>query len=336
MNYFKTAALAATISLSGVAAHAQSEGGSYVLTTASTGGTYYPVGVALSTLVKVKLEPSQKIGMSAISSAGSGENIRLMRENEAQFGILQGLFGYYAATGTGPIAEVGPQENLRSVSMLWQNVEHFVLSSDVAPTGTLADMVALKGEGMAMGAQNSGTIGSNEMILSGFGVDINTDYELVFGGYGPSAEALQNGQVKGLSAPGGVPVGAISQLMASAGASVTLLSLTEEEMKMADSDRGLWTPYTIPAGSYPGQDTDVQTVAQPNFLATNADIPEEHVYQITKAIYENLPFLQAIHPATKVMSIESAIAGLPLPLHPGALRYYQEVGLDIPERLIAK
>ena len=102
MKHFKTAALAATIALSGVAAHAQDEGGNYVLTTASTGGTYYPVGVALSTLVKVKLEPSQKIGMSAISSAGSGENIRLLRENEAQFGILQGLFGYYAATGTGP------------------------------------------------------------------------------------------------------------------------------------------------------------------------------------------------------------------------------------------
>lgn len=336
MKHVKTAALAATIALSGIAAQAQDEGGNYVLTTASTGGTYYPVGVALATLVKVKLEPTQKIGMSAISSAGSGENIRLMRENEAQFGILQGLFGYYAATGTGPIAEVGPQENLRSVSMLWQNVEHFVLSSNVAPTGTLADMIALKGEAMAFGAQNSGTIGSNEMILSGFGLDINTDYELVFGGYGPAAEALQNGQVKGLSAPGGVPVGAISQLMASAGDSVTLLSLTEEEMKMADSDRGLWTPYTIPAGSYPGQDTDVQTVAQPNFLATNADIPEEHVYQITKAIYENLAFLQAIHPATELMSIENAIDGLPLPLHPGALRYYQEIGVDIPERLIAK
>lgn len=249
---------------------------------------------------------------------------------------MQGLFGYYAATGTGPIAEVGPQENLRSVSMLWQNVEHFLVSSDVATTGSLADMVALKGEAMAMGAQNSGTIGSNRTILSGFGVDIDTDYELLFGGYGPSAEALQNGQVKGIGAPGGVPVGAISQLMASAGESVTLLSLTDEEMATADSDRGLWTPYTIPAGSYPGQESDVQTVAQPNFLATNADIPEEHVYQLTKAIYENLPFLQAIHPATKVMSIESAIAGLPLPLHPGALRYYQEVGLDIPERLIAK
>ncbi|MEN8658458.1 MAG: TAXI family TRAP transporter solute-binding subunit [Marivita sp.] len=148
MKHFKTAALAATIAMSGVAAHAQDEGGSYVLTTASTGGTYYPVGVALATLVKVKLEPKAKIGMSAISSAGSGENVRLLREDEAQFGILQGLFGYYAATGTGPIAEVGPQENLRSVSMLWQNVEHFLVSSDVATTGSLADMVALKGEAM--------------------------------------------------------------------------------------------------------------------------------------------------------------------------------------------
>ncbi|HKK96622.1 MAG TPA: TAXI family TRAP transporter solute-binding subunit, partial [Marivita sp.] len=77
-------------------------------------------------------------------------------------------------------------------------------------------------------------------------------------------------------------------------------------------------------------------IAQPNFLATSADLPEEHVYQITKAMYENLPFLQAIHPATKAMSIEAAIAGLPVPLHPGAQRYYEEVGLDIPERLIAQ
>ena len=66
----------------------------YILTTASTGGTYYPVGVAIATLTKVKLEPGTGIGMSAISSAGSGENVKLLRENEAQFGILQGLFGH--------------------------------------------------------------------------------------------------------------------------------------------------------------------------------------------------------------------------------------------------
>jgi TRAP transporter TAXI family solute receptor len=334
MKHLKTAALAATIALS--AASVQAQDANYVLATASTGGTYYPVGVALATLAKVKLEPSQGIGMSAISSAGSGENVRLIREGEAQFGILQGLYGYYAATGTGPLAEVGPQENMRSVSMLWQNVEHFIISSDAATTGTMADLVALKGEGMAFGAQNSGTIGSNAAILAGFGVNIDTDYELVYGGYGPSAEALQNGQVKGVGIPAGIPVGAVSQLMASAGDSVTLLSFTEEEMAMGDGGRDLWTPFTIPAGTYPGQDADVQTIAQPNFLATSADLPEEHVYQITKAIYENLPFLQAIHPATKAMALESAIAGLPLPLHPGALKYYQEAGLTVPDRLIAK
>ncbi len=329
-----TAAVAAGLVLA--APVAQAEEASYILSTASTGGTYYPVGVALSTLIKVKLEPSQKIGMSAISSAGSGENVRLIREGEAQFAILQGLFGYYAATGTGPLEEAGPQEHLRSVTMLWQNVEQFVVAADAAPTGTIEDMVALKGEGMALGRQNSGTIGSNATILSGFGVDIENDYELVFAGYGPSAEALQNGQVKGIGTPAGVPTGAISQLMAAAGDSVTMLNFTEEQVAQADGGRGLWTPYTIPAGTYPGQDADINTIAQPNFLATHADIPEENVYQITKTIYENLPFLQAIHPATKAMAIERAIAGLPVPLHSGAVRYYQEVGIEIPDRLIAE
>jgi TRAP transporter TAXI family solute receptor len=333
MKHLKTTALAASIALSGAMAHA--EEANYVLATASTGGTYYPVGVALATLVKVKLQPTQKIGMSAISSAGSGENVRLIRENEAQFGIMQGLYGYYAASGTGPLAEVGPQEDLRSVTMLWQNVEHFVVANDVATTGTMSDLTALKGEGMALGRQNSGTIGSNKTILSGFGVDIDTDYDLVHAGYGPSAEALQNGQVKGVGIPAGVPVGAITQLLASAGDKVTLLNFTDEQMAQADGDRGLWTPFTIPAGTYPGQEADVQTIAQPNFLATSAALPEENVYELTKAIYENLPFLQAIHPATKVMAVENAIAGLPLPLHPGAARYYTEVGIDIPERLIA-
>lgn len=337
MKFTHSIALAAAIAVgasSGVVA--QDEGANYVLATASTGGTYYPVGVAIATLTKVKLEPKQKIGMAAISSAGSGENVRLIREGEAQFGIMQGLFGYYAATGTGPLEEVGPQENLRSVTMLWQNVEHFIVASDVAGDGTVGALVDLKGEAMALGRQNSGTIGSNATILGGFGVDIESDYELVFGGYGPSAEALQNGQVKGIGTPAGVPVGAVSQLMAAAGEDVTLLGFTEDQMATADGDRGLWTPYTIEAGTYPGQEEDVQTIAQPNFLATSADIPEEHVYQLTKTVYENLPFLQAIHPATKVMAVENAIAGLPLPLHPGAQRYYEEVGIEIPQRLIAE
>ncbi|MBF0277073.1 MAG: TAXI family TRAP transporter solute-binding subunit [SAR324 cluster bacterium] len=307
----------------------------YLLATASTGGTYYPVGVALSTLVKVKLQPKQKIGMSAISSAGSGENIKLLRENEVQFAILQGLFGSYAWQGTGPIKSAGPQRNLRSVTMLWQNVEHFVVNKKFSKTGTVADLIGMKGESMALGTKNSGTIGSNTVLLGNLGIDVKTDYNLVYAGYGPSADALQNGQVAGMGTPAGVPVSAVTKAMANIGDDIVVLDLTDEQVKQADGGMNLWTRYVVPAGTYPSQTKAINTIAQPNFLGVRADVDEDAVYQITKTIYENLPFLNAIHGATKAMGIEKAIAGLPMPLHPGAAKYYKEVGINVPARLLA-
>ncbi|WP_231875350.1 TAXI family TRAP transporter solute-binding subunit [Desulfuromonas sp. DDH964] len=308
----------------------------YLMATASTGGTYYPVGVALSTLVKVKLQPTQKIGMSAISSAGSGENIKLLRDNEVQFAILQGLYGVYAWKGTGPIASEGPQKNLRSVTMLWQNVEHFAVNRKFAKTGTVADMVAMKGETVSLGSKNSGTLGSNTVLLENLGVpNVETYYNLIYVGYGPSADAMQNGQAAGMSIPAGVPAGAITKAMANMGSDLAILDFTDAELAKADGGMDLWTRYVIPAGTYPGQEKDINTIAQPNFLSVRADVDEDAVYQITKTIYENLPFLNAIHSATKAMAIEKAIAGLPMPLHPGAAKYYQEVGIKIPARLLA-
>lgn len=330
----KAITAAATIAaLTGFAVPSQAQVTDYILSTASVGGTYYPVGVALATLSRVRLTPEHGFGLSAISSAGSGENVRLLRQNEAQFAILQGLFGYYAWTGTGPVEADGPQSNLRSIASLWGNVEHFVIDSRHVDTGTLADFVALEGERVGMGAQASGTLGSNITLLEGFGVDLENDFGMFYAGYGPTAEALQNRQIAGMSAPGGVPVGALSQLFASAGERVTFLDVTDEEMAVADAGRNLWTRFVIPAGSYPGVDRDVHTISQPNFLAVRDDVDEEHVYLFTKAIFENLPFLQAIHPATNEMSLESALAGLPFPLHPGSLRYFEEAGLDIPDHL---
>lgn len=309
---------------------------SYLMATASTGGTYYPVGVALSTLVKVKLQPTQKIGMSAINSAGSGENIKLLRENEVQFAILQGLYGAYAWQGSGPIAAEGPQKNLRSVTMLWQNVEHFAVLSKFAKTGTVADMVTMKGETLSLGKKNSGTLGSNTVLLNNLGADVEKDYNLIYVGYGPSADAMQNGQAAGMSTPAGVPAGAITKAYANMGKDFTVLDFTDEQLKQADGGMELWTRFVIPAETYPNQSKPINTIAQPNFLSVRADVDEDAVYQITKTIYENLPFLNAIHGATKAMAIEKAIAGLPMPLHPGAARYYQEVGIKIPERLMAK
>lgn len=127
------------------------------------------------------------MSVSAISSAGSGENLKLMDEDQIQFGILQGLYGAYAWNGSGPVPKA--YKNLRSVSMLWQNVEHFVVTRKVTKTGTIEDMTNLYGENFSIGARNSGTEGSGRLILGKVGTDlkkVNRAYQ----GYGPSADAL--------------------------------------------------------------------------------------------------------------------------------------------------
>ena len=328
----KTLAIAmASIGLIGNAS-AQEER-SYILATASTGGTYYPVGVALATLSKVKLAPKQHFSLAAISSAGSGENVKLLNENEAQFAILQGLYGAWAWQGLGPYEKSGSQKQLRSVSMLWQNVEHFIVRSDLTETGTMTDLKNLNGKKFSIGKKNSGTENSGRQIMRGLSIDPE-QFKLAFMGYGGSASALQNGTIDGMNTPAGVPVGAVTQAFAALGEDIQILSFTDAQIKQANGDYNIWTKYEIPANTYPGVDQPITTIAQPNFLAVREDISEEDVYQLTKAIYENLPFLQGIHKATKAMALEKGIAGLPVPLHPGAVRYYQEVGIEIPSELI--
>ena len=306
---------------------------SYILATASTGGTYYPVGVALATLSKVKLAPKQHFSLAAISSAGSGENVKLLNENEAQFAILQGLYGAWAWQGLGPYEKSGSQKQLRSVSMLWQNVEHFIVRSDLTETGTMSDLENLNGKKFSIGKKNSGTENSGRQIMQGLSVNPE-QFKLAFMGYGGSASALQNGTIDGMNTPAGVPVGAVTQAFAALGEDIQILSFTDAQIKQANGDYNIWTKYEIPANTYPGVDKPITTIAQPNFLAVREDISEEDVYQLTKAIYENLPFLQGIHKATKAMALDKGIAGLPVPLHPGAARYYKEMGIDIPSELI--
>lgn len=331
---FKSTAIGAVLAMTLGMPLAQAQDNDYVLNTASTGGTYHPVGTAIATLSKVKLLPKEKFSLTAVNSAGSGANVQALAAGTAQFAILQGLYGSYAATGTGPVSE--PQTNMRSVSMLWQNVEQFILANELVDGGTVSDMMAAKGKAVAMGTKNSGTLGSNKVLMSGMGFDFESDFEFIYAGYGPSVDAMANGQAVGGGFPSGPPTSALTKLMSTNEGKFTLLNVTEEEAAKMDGGRNLWTPYTIAAGTYPGQSADVTTIAQPNFLAVNADVDEDHVYKLTKTIYENLPFLQAIHPATKAMNIEAAMAGLPVPLHPGAARYYKEVGLDVPERLMAQ
>jgi uncharacterized protein len=308
----------------------------YILATATTGGTFYPVGVAMATLSKQILEAEHGVSLAAISSAGSEENLRLMRTGQAQFAILQGLYGAWAWHGGGRLAGEPPFEELRSVTALWPNVEHFLVRARFAEQGDVSDLAALAGRRFSIGARYSGTEGSNRYLLTRLGLDPDRDFGLVYQGYGASADAFQNQLIDGMNTPAGVPVGAVTRAMAAARGDAILLGFTPAQLEAVNLDYpGLWQFFDIPTDTYPHQIEPVRTIAQANLLAVTADVPDEHVYQLLATLYDNLGFLHAFHAATRAMSLDSALDGLPVPLHPGAVRFFRERGLLIPERLMS-
>ncbi len=304
----------------------------YILTTATTGGTYYPVGVALATIAHAQLSDSKGISMTAISSAGSLENVKLLRDNQAQFALLQGPFGAWSWTGEGPVSK--PQTQVRSVSAMWQNVEHFVLLSELATTGNIMDLNNIDGHRFVLGARNSGAEQTGRFILETLGIDYETKFNLAYMGYGPTTSAIQDGNIVGMNIPAGAPVSSITQAYALMGDDIQILNWSQETLDKLNAKYPLWGWYDFPPGTYPNQKELIRTIGSPNVLVTRIDIPEDVVYEITKVIWENLATLQEIHGATKDMRFEIAIEGLGAPLHPGAIRYYREKGLPIPDRLI--
>lgn len=303
----------------------------FIIATATTGGTYYPVGVALGTIMTQKLAPT--ITASAINSAGSGENIQMLVNKEAHLAILQGLYGAMAYQGKGTY-EGQPIKDIRAITMLWENVEHFLLQTEYTKTGNIQDLKSLK-QKYSIGKRGSGTEGSTRTILNALGIKPETDLTPEYLGYSPSVQAMIDGRIAGASTPAGPPVAAVTQAMAQLGESVSLLSFTDAQLQQVRAEFPVWTAYTLPINTYPGQKTAIQTIAQPNFLACHSNLPDDIIYTLTKTIYENLAEIQNIHKATLAMKLEKAIAGLAVPLHPGAAKFYREKGLHIPPNLIA-
>jgi hypothetical protein len=305
----------------------------YIIATASTGGTFYPVGVGIATIASLKLAKAHNITFSAITSAGSGENIDMLDKGEVDFAILQGLFGSMAWQGKAKY-EGKARKNLRSVTMLWQNVEQFVVYKDVAPTGNIMDMKNLYGKKFSIGKRNSGTRVSGQTILGALGIDYNK-MDLQFLGYTPSSTAMQDKKIEGMNIPSGTPTSSITNAYATIGANkIEHLEFSDANLAKIQEAYPVWTRFIIKKDTYPGQTKDIHTIAQPNFLVVSKDTPEETVYLLTKTIYENLPFLNTVHKATKAMSLQKAIDGLPMPLHPGAVKFYKEKGIKIPARLL--
>jgi len=304
----------------------------YILTTATTGGTYYPVGVAIATITKSQLYETEGISLSAISSAGSLENIKLMRDNQAQFAMLQGIFAAWAWHGDGPVGR--PQPWLRSIGALWQNADHFILLKELTVDGTVWDLDKLDGHRFVMGARNSGAEKSGDHILRSLGIDYESKFNLAYMGYGATANAIQDGTIVGMNIPAGPPVTGITRAFAMVGEDLAFLSFTDEDITAINQSYPLWSRYVIKANTYPNQPTDIQSIAHPNIIAVRADVPDEVVYQITKTMWENLAALHEIHKATREVTLERALRGIGAPLHPGAARYYRELGIEIPPELV--
>ena len=302
----------------------------YILTTGTTSATYYPVGVALATLVSANSDVG--FSLTAISSAGSLENVKLLRDNQAQFGTMLSIFGAWAYEGNGPIKN--PQSHMRSITGLWPNVEHMLLLSNFVTEGSFRDFERLNGERVSIGMRNSGAEITGFYIFDALGINHKENLSVAYLGYGPSADALQDGNIVGLNAPGGPPMAALTRAHALLGDSLTLLKVTQEELDLINWEYPIWDFYDLPPSTYPGQKETITTAASSNVLVARSDVPEEIVYNLTKLLWENLPVLQEIHAATNSMSIENALQGIPLPLHKGALRYYKERAIEIPEHLL--
>lgn len=299
----------------------------YNIATASTGGTYYPIGVGMGQLW-TKHYKEKNIKFNGTSSAGSVENIDLMKKGEAEFAILQGLISTMASEGSG-IYEDKPYKELRSIAMIWPNVEHFVLMDSKVKTGTISD---IKGKSFSVGPRASGTEISTVTMMEGLKLtkdDIRAEYL----GYDDTISSMRDGRLDGGSLPAGVPVSAITDMTAS-GVKASILEVTKKQLKDINNVSEAWYPYTIKKGTYPKQDKDIHTIAQPNILVTTSKMSEKQVYDMTKILYDNKKFMDGVHNSAKDMKLETALDGLKTPLHPGAYKFFKEKGLKIPNELI--
>lgn len=299
----------------------------YNIATASTGGTYYPIGVGMGQLWTEHYR-DQNIKFNGQSSAGSVENIDLMKKGEADMAILQNLISTQASEGSG-IYEGKGYEELRAIGMIWPNVEHFVLMDSKIQSGDISD---IEGTSFSVGPQASGTEQSTLTMMEGVGLD-KSNIKPEYLGYDDTVSSMRDGRLEGGSLPAGTPVSAITDMFAS-GLEADILEVSDEQLEEINGVVDAWYRYTIEAGTYPHQEEDIETIAQPNVLVATSEMDADMVYNLTKILFENREFMIGVHNSAREMKIETALEGLNTPLHEGAYRYFKEKDIEIDDRLI--
>ena len=317
MRIFGIAAL--TISLAAAPAVAQTQ---ISVATGGTGGVYYPMGGGIAGIINRHVD-----GFSATAevTGASVENMGLIATGDADLAIALADTVRQGYSGTGRF-EGRQLPMVRAVGSLYANMIQIVTKADSG----IMSIDGLKGKRVSVGAPGSGTEVNARTLLEANGISFD-DFTAERLNFNETADALANGDIDAGFWSVGAPTSSILNLAAAN--SIRIIGLTEEQIAAADAADPTFAPATLKGGIYQGVAGDVTTLGVPNVLVVSSGMDEETVYRIAKAIFENISELQAVHPAANETTVGFTLRATPVPLHPGAIRYYEETGATVPDSL---
>jgi TRAP transporter TAXI family solute receptor len=292
------------------------------IATGGTGGVYYPMGGGLAEVINNHVE-----GYSATAevTGASVENMGLIATGDADLAIALADTVAQAYAGTGRF-EGQQLPMVRGLASLYANMIHIVALEGSGIT-SLED---LRGKRVSIGAPGSGTEVNTGAILAANGITYD-DIEEQRLNFNETADALGNGDIDAGFWSVGAPTSSILNLATTQ--NVVIIALSEAELAAAMAADPTFALTTLPGGSYNGVADDITVLGIPNVLTVSSEMSDEVAYQVTKAMYENISEMRAIHPAANETSVEFTMSATPVPLHPGAIRYYEEIGATIPDKL---
>jgi TRAP transporter TAXI family solute receptor len=317
MHWFRKMGLALGLGLTLAATGASHAQQQFVnVLTGGQAGVYYPLGVSLSQIFSKDLPNTRS---TAQVTRASAENLNLLQAGRGELAFTLSDALSDAWNGNAEAGFPRKLDKLRGLSATYNNYIQIVASAD-SGIRTVAD---LKGKRVSVGAARSGTELNARAIFRAAGLSYQDLSKVEYLPFGESVELMKNRQLDATLQSAGLGVASIRDL-ATAIRIVVVPIPADIVTKVGDA---AYQPAVIPANTYVGQTTDIPTAALANFLVTHSGVSDEVAYRMTKAMYDNLETLHAAHSAARVIRRENAVSGMPVPLHPGAERYYREVGV---------
>lgn len=283
--------------------------------TGGTSGVYYPLGVAIGKIYGDKI-PGVKTQVQATKA--SVENLVLLQQGRGEIAFTLGDSLKAAWEGDTEAGFKTKLDKLRTIGAIYPNYIQIVATAE-SGIKTLAD---LKGKSLSVGAPKSGTELNSRAILAAAGMSYKDLGKVEYLPFAESVDLMKNRQLNATLQSAGLGVASLKDLSTSS--DITVVAVPKETVDKIGSP---FVSVIIPANTYTGQDKDVPTAAVVNYLVTSSAVSDDLAYQMTKLIYESLPELANAHAAGKEIKLEAAATGSPVPLHPGAIRYYKEKGL---------